>query len=53
MKKNEFPIESDNNEVKNKEEAIKKLKKERLKIKQESETFARKIVANAIKRKSD
>jgi PII-like signaling protein len=42
-KSNDVPV---NNEVKNKEEAINKLVKDRNKIKQESESFARKVTAN-------
>lgn len=44
-------IEPKNIEVKNKDEAIKKLKNDKLKIKQESEHFARKVIENLDKNK--
>jgi hypothetical protein len=47
--KNNSKIEPHKNEVSNKNEAIKKLNKDRLKIKEESESFARKIAVNSIK----
>jgi uncharacterized protein YdcH (DUF465 family) len=51
MIKSKSKIEPSNDEVRNKDEAIKKLKKDRLKIKQESEQFARKVSAYSIKSK--
>jgi hypothetical protein len=44
-------IASENSEVKSKEEAVKKLRKDRNKIKQESAMFTRKIQANVSKSK--
>jgi hypothetical protein len=43
--------EFEKNEVKSKEDAIKKLRKDRNKIKQESAIFARKVQANTSKNK--
>ncbi len=44
-------IASKNSEVKSKEEAVKKLRKERNTIKQESAMFTRKVQANVTKSK--
>lgn len=49
--RNKSHSEPNNNEVRNKDEAIKKLKKDRLKIKQESEDFSRKLAAFSAKNK--
>lgn len=51
MINNNSNLKPDKNEVRDKDEAIKKLKKDRLKIKQESESFAWKITANSTKSK--
>ena len=51
MMESKTTIESNGNEVSNREDELKKLKKERLIIKQESEELARKVAAHSVKRK--